>query len=515
MTNSTNFVTGTQVTKEWLNDVDALVFGIPEPAGASLVGYMPSGVGAVATTVQGELDSHTVNLWRYLTLAQIVDAQSNAGLIDCTAALQAAANSGQKIIAPAGTYLFSSIALTGLGTAFLYISGDGPKTILKTTAAANTAFILGATGVGIEGIVLENLLLQGNSTNTGGIQFGSSTTYAAYIKLKNIIIQGFTKVSGFGIGIGSVQELDCENVILRNNYDNVVKLNGGYCTSATFRGKAGYIGLATHRGIDLTQPVQNLSCFDTVIESNAYEAIYSAGVASIVTVQNCYIEANATTGGSAEIVMTGGATLTQSGTLVLKDNWFSDISSAVKNVSLDWAWNCDISGNAGLLKNGGILTTANTSAHFAYNNMVSSGMTGINPDTVYGALLGNISWDDYSALTGYTSKRTAQTISGVSTVGYTATARGETAPVASGVASPLFIMPGHGKYEVICWWDASADINYMASATILSMRGLDQRVSNQSNGSVMQITLTAGGVVNATQLSGSSVPISWSYLRIR
>jgi len=437
------------------------------------------------------------------------------GVTDSTAAIQAAIDTGKKVFIPAGTFLFSSLSATGVGSAYVYLSGAGQKTILQTTVAANTALLLGTTGAGIENCVIENLLIQGNSTNTGGIQLGSATSYTAFIKLNNVVIDGFSKVDGFGIGIGSAQELDCENVILRNNYDNVRKLVGGYCTSTIFRGKAGYIGRATHRGIDLTEPVQNLSCSEIVLEENAYEAVYSAGQSSIVTLSQCYIESNAESGGLASVVMTGGATLTQGGTLVMKDNWFSDTGGVVKNLYLDYAWNCVIEGNAGLLKKGGIETTANTSAYFAYNNMVSSEISGSSPDTVYGALLGVISWKDYSALTGHTSKVSSQEVSGPATVGYSGTGRGTSALAPSGVAETLFTMPDTGRYEVICWLESTSDINYMASATILSLRGLDQRIANQSNGAAMSISITAGGIVKATQLSGSTLGISYAYLRIR
>ena len=447
--------------------------------------------------------------------ANILDYGADpTGVTDSTSAIQTALNTGKMVWCPAGTYLFSALALTGLGSNYAVLSGEGAKTILQTTVAANTAISLGTTGVGIENCLIENLVIQGNSTNTGGLQFGSSTTYAAFIKLKNVTIQGFTKTNGFGIGIGSVQELDCENVILRNNYDNVRKLVGGYCTATIFRGKAGYIGRATHRGIDLTEYVQNFSCSEIVIEENAYEGVYSAGQSNIVTISQCYVESNAASGGLGSIVMTGGATRTQSGTLNIIDTWFSNTSTAIKSIYLDWAWNCSIERCPGIFKNGGVQTTTNTSAYFGFNNAVSSDAVGINPDTVYGALLGVISYDDYSALTAHTSKRGGQIVTGATTLGYAGSGRGAIASVASGVVTPLFTMPGMGQYEVIAWLESTSDINYMASATVLSLRGLDQRIATQSNGTAMQITVTAGGVINATQLSGSPAPISYSYLRI-
>lgn len=58
------FVPGTVIPSSWLNDVDTLTYGGPYPTsatlagtgGAGLVGFLPTGTGAVATTVQAALD---------------------------------------------------------------------------------------------------------------------------------------------------------------------------------------------------------------------------------------------------------------------------------------------------------------------------------------------------------------------------------------------------------------------------------------------------------------------------
>jgi len=121
MTNSTNFVTGTQVTKEWLNDVDALVFGIPEPAGASLVGYMPAGVGAVATDVQTVLRESVS-----------ISGFGAVPAVDCAAALlSAGAATTGVIFIPAGAWVATATTANSAGIlALLYrIRCDGALTI--------------------------------------------------------------------------------------------------------------------------------------------------------------------------------------------------------------------------------------------------------------------------------------------------------------------------------------------------------------------------------------------------
>ena len=55
---TTNFTSGTVIASDWLNDVDAVVYGTGSSTGsleASQVSYTPSGTGAVATTVQTKL----------------------------------------------------------------------------------------------------------------------------------------------------------------------------------------------------------------------------------------------------------------------------------------------------------------------------------------------------------------------------------------------------------------------------------------------------------------------------
>lgn len=59
------------------------------PSGASKMGYLPQGVGAVATTVEGALNL-SVPVTRWMTSAQIADAYLGVNSLDCSAALQSA-----------------------------------------------------------------------------------------------------------------------------------------------------------------------------------------------------------------------------------------------------------------------------------------------------------------------------------------------------------------------------------------------------------------------------------------
>lgn len=83
--------------------------------GSSLVGFLQSGTGAVATTVQSKL-RETVSVFDFMTAAQIADVQSGAASVDVTAAFVALMNSnpsliGFDVLVPAGTYKINSAAL--------------------------------------------------------------------------------------------------------------------------------------------------------------------------------------------------------------------------------------------------------------------------------------------------------------------------------------------------------------------------------------------------------------------
>lgn len=111
----------------------ALTPNIGGSGGSALVGYIASGTGTVATTVASVLNE-TVSVFRYMTSAQIADVQAGTGLIDVTAAIQLALDSGKSIYLPEGTYRITSglnhtlgtpIIGSGCGTCQIYVVGSG------------------------------------------------------------------------------------------------------------------------------------------------------------------------------------------------------------------------------------------------------------------------------------------------------------------------------------------------------------------------------------------------------
>lgn len=100
-------------------------------SGSSLVGYLASGTGAVATTVQAKL--------RQVVSVKDFGAKGD-GTTDDTTAMAAAHATGNVVYYPSGTYLFTKLStdITSGG-----ILGDGPtKTVLNSTDTSSNSLIV-------------------------------------------------------------------------------------------------------------------------------------------------------------------------------------------------------------------------------------------------------------------------------------------------------------------------------------------------------------------------------------
>lgn len=130
-------------------------------SGSSLVGFLQSGTGAVATTVQTKL-RESVSVKDF--------GATGDGVTDDTAAIQAALNSGAKTVqAVGGTYVFSSQLTV---PAYVIFEGDGKYATVLNKAFNGDALILGT------GAILRGLQIDGNGgTYTGrGVLINSGAT---------------------------------------------------------------------------------------------------------------------------------------------------------------------------------------------------------------------------------------------------------------------------------------------------------------------------------------------------
>jgi len=120
-------------------------------SGASLVGYLQGGTGAVATTVQAKLREN-VSVKDFGAIGD--------GVTDDTAAIQAAIASGSSLFFPFGTYLTGTLATTSAPVSISGQHGIRPTIKLKPSVNAHLFDIRTTTGVSFADVILD-----GNKAN--------------------------------------------------------------------------------------------------------------------------------------------------------------------------------------------------------------------------------------------------------------------------------------------------------------------------------------------------------------
>lgn len=161
--------------------------------GASLIGFIAAGAGAVARFIQDKLRER-VSLLDFMTAQQRADVISHTGNIDVTAAVQAALDyigglpGGGRVYGPAGLYLVSATLNIKANT---YLYGDGWfATMFKCTQAGDflksTFAINGSSAANINVKDLGAYTTNGASTGGGYVDVGGT-----YINVENCLFQGF------------------------------------------------------------------------------------------------------------------------------------------------------------------------------------------------------------------------------------------------------------------------------------------------------------------------------------
>ncbi|HET8688856.1 MAG TPA: glycosyl hydrolase family 28-related protein, partial [Methanosarcina sp.] len=203
MSNDTTFVSGTTVTSAWLQDVNNLVFRgqrADGTLGSAVDLYNQGGTGAKNRTVQNKFqDSVSV------TDFTGVDP---TGVSDSTAGIQAALNTGKKVLFPAGTYKISSVLnITVAGTS---IEGDGYGLTYITQTTLNT---------GIVSSTVINFRLKGVYLSYSGTPISGAT--AIYSSGANSHFADFiigNSYTGMEITSGTAQYIDNFQI---QNYVNI------------------------------------------------------------------------------------------------------------------------------------------------------------------------------------------------------------------------------------------------------------------------------------------------------
>jgi hypothetical protein len=122
---------------------DTLRADLVASSGASTVGYLPAGMGAVATTVQGKLRDRT-SVFDFMTPAQVADVVAETALIDVTAAINTALQTARDVELPKGTYRVTGSLLFNINGQRLWGHGSANSKIKFDPPAAKTLCLVQA-----------------------------------------------------------------------------------------------------------------------------------------------------------------------------------------------------------------------------------------------------------------------------------------------------------------------------------------------------------------------------------
>lgn len=150
--------------------------------GTGLVGWLRAAASAVATTLYRWLSWQDVNVFEFMSLAQIADVQAGTLAVDVTAACQAALNTGQPVKFPRGKYKLTAELVPvsgGYGVQLIYGVGQDATQLFQYAAGAKC---ISQSGVPMSVRTL-SCYSGAVSTATGLDIIGANPTYVTDVKV--------------------------------------------------------------------------------------------------------------------------------------------------------------------------------------------------------------------------------------------------------------------------------------------------------------------------------------------
>lgn len=229
----------------WTQDL----FSVGDPAfpsilgqssGASKIGYIPPGEGAVPTDIKGRLDQSPVRPQDFMTPDEQLAVYLKTGAVPVTGAVQRALDTGRPVEFPDGVYPCGPLTASGLR-----IFGAG--TIRSSSSTAATALIT-MSGGSIEGVTIDSpsttpalygVLGRGEAPMVKGVTFAGNYGHCVYMSgcrnakaLDNLVKQG-----GSHIAVMVFENCDSFQAI-----GNTIEEHTGFGIQARFSGRGTVTG---------------------------------------------------------------------------------------------------------------------------------------------------------------------------------------------------------------------------------------------------------------------------------
>lgn len=201
-------------------DIDPINSGIlsalAASSGSSLVGFLQSGTGAVARTIQDKL--------REDMAVSVLDFGADRNAVsDSTAAFNNALATGKPVYVPKGTYKVSS--LTALDRDSVVIFGDGPDTsIIQQTSTTADLITIGTASPARFSPHIYNLGFSVAATKTEGYVLKATNTFN--LRMENVKAVGyFGVVDLVGTHQTRLRDIYCANMVATNG--KAISARGG------------------------------------------------------------------------------------------------------------------------------------------------------------------------------------------------------------------------------------------------------------------------------------------------